>query len=930
MNERVTQHGAITGVECGLGHPLVGRAIEAARLGGLVESMLSSSQVLVLTGDPGAGKSILLDGTAVRARTAGHQVLTATGSETETYLAFAGLYQLLRPALAVAESLPVRQRAALLGAFALEPAPDIPDMMLLGVAVLTLLSDLADRGPVLVVVDDAQWIDRASLDVLAFVARQLADEPITLLLAVRIGDSLPGFREHRMLMLGPLDEAAANQLLEVAQPQILDGRLRLEILDQAAGNPLALIELAGAAIRWRELSSNTAAGPLPLTERLERIYAARLEELPEDTERALVLLAAADAADSATAVFLGLPDLGDKAWLPAQHAGLLRQVGRQIRFRHPLIRSAVYHAVSFDARQDAHLRLAEALREEPDRRAWHLAAATAHPDAGVAAALEETAGRARRRGGYAAAAKTLERAAELAPEREERARLLVAAAGAAVFTGQLAWVEELTAQARGLTDDFALQAAASHQAAKLITLTMHHNVAYAALTRTASQLSTTAPESALDILGDAAVAHFYSGEESQRYEIQQILSLIAENPPDASLRAWVRALADPIHSGADIVPALPGMIRQEKDRPDRLMNLAITAWLLDETPLAVRTFDMALDLWQTRGPLPNGLGCAAALAYLEQGRWARARTVCAEVASVAAVTGLEHAAACASAVEAMVCAFQGDASQARTLAENALALVDPLESRSVTVYARRALGAVAAAEGDYGAAYEQLRMVFRADGAPLHYHASYAALAELAAAAARSGHINEAAAIVERCGQQLGSSASARLKALLNRSRALLSDPEQAESCFNAALSDTTLELWPFERAQTLLDHAEWLRRRRRIAEARPGFTSALETFRRLGARPWIERAQAELRASGVDVVDAAPDALAELTPQQWQIIRLAARGLSNREIGERLFLSPRTVGSHLYRTFPKLGITARAQLRDVLESAPSANGAVI
>ncbi|MBT2523428.1 LuxR family transcriptional regulator [Arthrobacter sp. ISL-28] len=929
MSERVAEHGAITGAECGLSHSLVGRVTEAERLGGLVESMPSSSQVLVMIGDPGAGKSILLDGTARRARAAGHQVLTATGSETEAYLAFAGLHQILRPAMAAAESLPVRQRAALLGAFALEPAPDIPDMMLLGVAVLTLLSDLADREPLLVVVDDAQWIDRASLDVLAFVARRLAVEPVTLLLAVRSGDPFPGLKEHPTLMLDPLDEAAANRLLDAGQPQLPNGRMRWQILDQAAGNPLALLELAGAATRGGKLPSGAAAGPLPLTERLERIYAAHLDELPEATERALVLLAAADAADPATAVFLGLPDLGDKAWLPAQQAGLVRQVDRQIRFRHPLIRSAVYHAVSFDARHDAHLRLAEALRAEPDRRAWHLAAATAHPDAEVAAALEQTADRARRRGGYAAAARTLERAAELAPEREERARLLVAAAGAAVFTGQLAWVDELTAQARSLTHDFALQMAASHQAARLMTLTMHHNVAYAALTRTALQLSTTAPETALDILGDAAVAHFYSGEESQRHEIQHILSIIAEDPPDTTLRAWVRALADPFDSAAGIAPELPAMIRQEKGTPDRLMILAITAWLLDETPLAVRTFDLAFDLWQTQGPLPNGLGCAAALAYLEHGRWAQARTVCADVASVAAVAGLEHAAACASAVEAMVCAQQGDAAQARMLADNALALIDPLESRSVSVYARRALGTVAAAEGDYGAAYEQLRMVFRADGAPLHYHASYAALAELAAAAARSGHIGEAAEIVERSAQQLGSSASARLKALVNRGRALLSDPEYAESCFQAALADTTLGQWPFERAQTLLDHAEWLRRRRRIAEARPGLTAALETFRRLGARPWIERAQAELRASGIDIADATPDALAELTPQQWQIIRLAARGLTNREIGEKLFVSPRTVGSHLYRTFPKLGITTRSQLRDVLEGTPPGDEAV-
>ncbi|MGW3943786.1 LuxR C-terminal-related transcriptional regulator, partial [Streptomyces phaeochromogenes] len=260
-------------------------------------------------------------------------------------------------------------------------------------------------------------------------------------------------------------------------------------------------------------------------------------------------------------------------------------------------------------------------------------------------------------------------------------------------------------------------------------------------------------------------------------------------------------------------------------------------------------------------------------------------------------------------------------------ADEALALTDPLESRSVCVYARRALGAAAAAEGAYETAYDQLRMVFTADGAPVHYHASYPALADLAAAAVRSGRREEAAAIVERSVRALADVASPRLRALTSRARGLLADPEDAEPHFRAALADPVLEHWPFERAQTLLDFAEWLRRRRRIAEARGPLTEALEIFRRLGAHPWIERARAESRAAGLGVTDTAPDALAELSPQQQQIIHLAARGLTNREIGERLFLSPRTVSSHLYRSFPKLGITARSQLRDLIEGTLATGG---
>lgn len=920
MNERPTPHGAITGTECGLSHPLVGRAKEAERLGKLVELAPSASQVLLTIGDTGAGKSTLMTGCGTRARSVGYRVLTATGSETESQLAFGGLHQLLRPVLACAESLLARQRAALLGAFGIESAPEGPDIMLLGVAVLTLLSDLADRQPLVIVVDDAHWIDRSSLDVLAFVARRLADEPVTMLLAVNSDDPLPGFNEHPTLPLNPLDEQAANDLLDLRRPHVPRGRMRMQILDQAGGNPLALLELASTGPLGKDVPFDTGDSPLPLTLRLERTYAARLNELPEATERALVLLAAADASDPMAAVSRGLPDLGNKAWLPAHQAGLIRQVGRQIRFRHPLIRAAVYHAASPDARYDAHSRLADALITEPDRRAWHLAAATTRQDTEVATALEQTADRARRRGGYVAAAKALERAAELVPERDERARLLVAAATAAVYTGQLAWVNELTNKARTLTHDFALHGEASHQSAKLMTMTMNHSLAFAELKRIAVHLSGTEPEEALKVLGEAAVAHFYAGEKSQRTEIQQILSLISVEPSNAPIRAWVRTLADPFGSAAGIGTDLQVMIRNETDNPAHLLILAITAWLLDQISLAVETFDLAFDQWQVREPMPHGLTCAAALAYIEYGRWTQARAVCAEVASIAAVTGLQHAAACAAAVEAMVCALEGETGQARRLADNALTLIDPLVSRSVTVYARRALGAAATAEGNHHAAYEQLRKVFRPDNAPLHYHASYAALADLAAAAVRSGHISEAVDIVERAAQELGDGASVRLKALIDRSRALLSDPEEAETWFQAALADTTFEQWPFERAQTLLDYAEWLRRRRRIAEARPLLTTALEIFRRLGARPWIERTQAELRAAGIDISPAAPDMRTRLTPQEWPIVRLAALGLTNREIGEKLFLSPRTVSSHLYRVFPKLGITSRSKLRAFLE----------
>ncbi|MFG1678546.1 AAA family ATPase [Nonomuraea sp. NPDC049269] len=916
MDERAGGLGAVMGPDPG--ELIVGRDAELARLFHPVDS------VLMLVGDLGTGKSALLDRAVRRAEAEGALVLRAEGSESESSLAFSALHQLLRPVPVEVNGLPDRQRAALQGAFGVGSATSGPDLMLIGVAVLSLLSALGDHHPVLVVLDDAQWFDRASLDALSFAARRLEGEPVTMLIGARGGDHVPGFDRHLpTLTLGPLDKVAANRLLDL-QPDSPTGRTRTRILDQAGGNPLALVELTRAATAHDAATGLPSAGPLPLTDHLERIFAARLNGLPASTTRALLLLAAMDSADSVIAVSAGLPRAEDEAWLPAEQAGLVRRTGRDVRFRHPLVRSAVYHAASLGAQREAHLALAELLLNEPDRRAWHLAAACPGPDAAVSAELERTAARARRRGGHAAAAKALQRAAELAPRRADGARLLVEAASAAVFTGDIAWVEELAAQARARTDDATLLASAAVQAGRLAVLTGRHSVVFSRLADAAEALAVSQPAIALDLLAGAAVVGFYSGEDTQRHRVQDILRRL---PEDAGLRTWVRAVADPFDDRAGLVRLLPRLAAEAEARPEQLTTVGIMAWLLDETPQAVRAFDEAFHRWELQGPLPEGLGGAVAWAQVERGRWGQAREACARTTAVGRAAGLDHAVACAATVDATVLAFQGDTATARVQAEDALTLIDPLESRSVRVYARRALGAAAAAEGAYETAYDQLRMIFTADGAPVHYHASYPALADLAAAAVRCGRREEAVEIVERSAGELADNASPRLRALISRARGLLADPEAAEPHFRAALADPVLEYWPFERAQTLLDLAEWLRRRRRIAEARGPLTEALEAFRRLGARPWIERARAESRAAGLDVTDSTPDALAELSPQQQQIIRLAARGLTNREIGEKLFLSPRTVSSHLYRSFPKLGITARSQLRDLIEGTLSGAG---
>ena len=402
---------------------IVGRDAGLARLRGLVDPAPPASRVLLVTGEAGMGKTVLLADTAERARAAGMRVLWVTGRESESRLAFAGLHQLLRPVLPAAAGLPGPQARALLGALGLSD-PGAADRLLTGVAVLTLLSDLSERSPVVVVADDAQWLDRSSLDVLAFAGSRLDAERVVLLVGARGQAPPPGFdRGFPELHLEPLSAADAGLLLD-RQPRPPRGRARAQVLAQAAGNPMALIELAKVIADDPAASRRWAAEPLPLTDRLTAVLASRFAALPEQTQAALLLAAVADGPDLNAAASHGAgPDA--RALAPAEQLGLVKVDRAGLHFSHPLVRSAIYHSAPFAQRAAAHRELASALHDQPDRRAWHLAAAALHPDEHVASLLEATAAQAQRRGGAAAAALALERAAELSPDPEDQARRLV-------------------------------------------------------------------------------------------------------------------------------------------------------------------------------------------------------------------------------------------------------------------------------------------------------------------------------------------------------------------------------------------------------------------------------------------------------------------------------------------------------------------------
>jgi DNA-binding CsgD family transcriptional regulator len=912
---------------------LLGRDAERARLLPLDDAVPDQGRVVVLLGDAGMGKTVLLGDAADRARSAGMMVLSVAGMESESNLAFAGLHQLLQPVTPAIAHLPGRQARALREVVGLEAELPGGDRLLTGIAVLSLLSGLARECPVLLIVDDAHWLDRSSLDALAFAACRIGAERAVLLVAARGTTAPAGFGQgFTELRLGPLSPADAGRLLD-CQPGPPAGRARRQVLDQAAGNPMALIELAKAISADPAAGRRWAAEPLPLTERLTAVIAAQLTALPDATQNALLLAAVSDSADAATAA-TGQAGLDADVLAPAEDSGLIRVDQAGVHFSHPLVRSAVYHTAAFARRAAAHRLLAGALHDQPDRRAWHLAAAALEPDEHVASLLSASADQAARRGGAAAAALALERAADLSPDPDDQARRLVSAAAFAAATGQADWVQELAVRALQVTDDAHLRLRARRSAGWALAWSSQHAEALAALIPVAREASAVDPAMAWDALATASSVAYQYGEPSAVQAVRDSLTYL-DHAADRRLSASQRADAEAARlwilastGGCGDVPQGgtldPGALDGLPETP--LSRAGGAAWLLDQPGLAISLLEAARQ--QLRAPHVRGASGAslAALGWacVDAGRWDDALEAAGEADELAAAYQMRIVAASSHLITGTILAARGEADGARDYLARALAR-DTEQSRSVVARARHALGIAALADGDYVVAYTQLRQLFTGAGAPVHYHVSYLAIADLAAAAVRADRRLEGRVLLARILANPARAQSPRLDQLAGRAMGIIAEPPGPESHFDKALSDPAGAQWPFERAQLCLDFGEWLRRERRINDAKPVLGSALDAFRQLRAKPWAQRAEAELRACGVPVArpPAAAQALGQLTPQQREIVQLAAHGSTNREIAERLFLSPRTVSSHLYRCYPKLGIASRNQLRDLVDATP-------
>ena len=901
--------------------PVVGREDELRAIGSLLEAAGDRGGALLVRGEPGIGKSTLLEAARREAAERGLRVLAAAGVQSESDLPFAGLHQLVRPVLGHIAALAPAQQEALRAAFAMGSAP-APDRFLIALAALDLLSEAAAEAPLLALVEDAHWLDHASADVFAFAARRLESDPIVLVAALRDGFDSPlaaaGLQELSPERLGGAD---AGALLDARAPRL--GRaMRERILREADGNPLALVELPVAIERLGDRVLPPAE--LPLTDRLEHAFAARSAELPEPTRALLLIAALEDGGSLKTVLDAGArvdPGLSLADLAAAAAAGLVDMDGACVRFRHPLVRSAIRRAAGPGRRQAGHAALARALAAEPERAVWHRAAAVVGHDDAVAGALEETAAVAVRRGALATAVAALERAAALTTARPRRVRLLLEAAEHGFELGRRPLVERLLSDAEG------------HELAPLerarvtwIRESFDDGVpgAVSGARRLADVAEQTAAagdrELALDLLGGAALRCWWGDpDDGIRPRLVAIANRLApgsDDPRAVAILGW----ADPIGSGPAVIERLHGLDPHAPltGRGLRLYGMAATS--VADHELASAFLGAAVEHLRREGA-PALLAQALILrgwALVHLGAWPAAVADLEEGTRLAAETSQPLWRARARAGEAMLAGLRGDRDGALALAAQIEQVALPVRATAALADLQHARGTASLAVGDHADAFEALARLFdRAD--PAHHSMKSAwAVGDLAEAAVYAGRASEAAEAVRHVQAIAARTPGPRVHVALRHARAMLAPPGEEERRFLDALGGG-LSAWPFARARLQLAYGAWLRRSRRVSESRAPLRAARDAFDVLGGSPWGDRARQELRASGERSRRRSPDARDELTPQELQIAELAAGGLSNREIGQRLYLSHRTVGSHLYRVFPKLGVTSRNELRDAL-----------
>ena len=889
--------------------PLVGRERELGAIDDALRGLRASGMTLLLRGEPGAGKSALLHHAAECAEQMGLRLLRTVGVPSEAEMPFAGLHQLLLPILDQTAMLPVKQRDAILAA--LGAADERPETFLVALAVLSLLGDVATPTPVVALVDDAHWLDDETCKVLTFVARRLDADPVLLLVCSREGSETAFDRaELPELSVDALGSAAAAELLERRSPQ-LPQDVRERILSEAEGNPLALVELPAA---WED--RGPVEQPLewmPLTTRLERAFAARAQSLPRST-RTLLLVAALNSTGSlgetlsAASRTLGaeatLDDLG-----AAEAARLITLADETLSFRHPLIRSAIAQGASMAEHHAVHASLAEVLEGRDDRWIWHRAACTVGTSEAVASELEKTAsGLQRRPGGTAAAAAALQRAAQLSPSPARRGHRLLTAAELAHGLGR----PDLAAQLLGEAGSLDLEVDDRRRVLWLQEFTQLSRgpgrvpalVAIAEEMRQSGEI-----DSALQCLVTAARKCWwpYSPPSDGELVLAALDRVEDQGHPNVAASRLYCDLTDP----GFLTQAQAFATAPSRDSDDIGATIRVAAALtLVPDPVAARDI-LSTALARARSDGRAGLACEALVSLGDAALYSGDLTLslrCAdECERLADEVGRQESRAFALLTQATVLGLRGHEARATDLLSEA----EPVLFTAWAPFMEVARSAVALAAGRHEDAFAHIRRPFDPRHPAFNPLIGSRGLMDLAETGVRTGNRDEAQAGVDRIVESAERSRSPFLVSSASCAAAVLATDEESDALFAAASAGV---VFPFLQARLLLHHGARLRRRRRIAESRLLLRDALDGFDALGAVPWAERTRQELRASGEKVRRRDSEHRDQLTPQELQIAQMAADGLTNREIGERLFLSHRTVSSHLYKIFPKLNISSRTE----------------
>jgi len=896
---------------------------ELDRLLALVREGLSGA--LVLRGEAGIGKSVLLE---YAVESAGDmRVAHVVGVESEMEMGFAGLHQLLVPFLPELERLPAPQSEALSSAFGLIAGAGA-DLFLVGLAALTLLADAAGERPVLCVVDDAQWLDHASAGALGFVARRLFADRIAMLFAVRDpSERLTTFDGLSELRVEGLPDDEARELLASVASGRLDQQTGERIVSQTRGNPLALLELGGELTAGQLAGSSPLPEPLPLGKRLEERFLSRVRTLPAHTQTLLLLVSAEQSGD-----------LG-QLWRAAGILGIGREAANlpeldrlitlepRLAFRHPLMRSAVYHGASAYERRQAHEALAAVSDPDgdADRRAWHLAAASLGADEQVAAELESSADRARDRGGWAAAAACLSRAADLTPDEHLGAVRRLRAAEAELSAGAPAVAAAMLERATPRLVDARDRAEARRLEARVRFATGECASIPGLLLDAARALRPLAFDDARETLLEAFDAVLFAGRDAGEAGFSAIASLVRETPRPAR----------ETESVADLL--LDGIALLEADYPSGVPVLSEALQALKQGAAAkvlsprftTVSYRVAEELWddealealvsgylrlaRERGDLTAMLAALTLKVNTETlaGRFVAAEAALGEARQLSAATGNVGGFLAADADPLNLLVWRGEEARARLAATALSRRVAQRGAGGFVDYVHSMVTILELALGNYRAALDSAKPVY--DDDRMLFASSI--LPDLIEAAVRSNEHATAANALERLSARALASGTELALGLLARSRALLADDTDAEHHYTQAIDHLQRCRWAPQLARAHLLYGEWLRRERRRREARGELRAAHEMFDSIGAQAFAERARVERLATGEHTRQRTIESRDELTPQEAQVAHLASKGASNQEIAAQLFISPSTVAYHLRKVFRKLGVNNRTQL---------------